>query len=149
MALGLAVATASAGAQEHVAEAGGDAAELEQLLQILAEETEVATRTRMNGDFVPGIVSVLTGEEMEALGFETVWEALSLVPGIQVARDILGTPTRVMGGLQFPFNSGNVKILLDGMPLSREDAGVNGIVLDTPVALVERIEVIRGPGSVV
>lgn len=140
-----------AGAQEvAVADSGSDdAAEMERLLQILEEETEVATRTRMNSDFVPGIVTVLQGDEMEALGFETVWEALEMVPGMQVARDLSGAPSLIMRGLQFPFNSGNVKVLIDGLSLSREDAGVNGIALDTPIALVERIEVIRGPGSVV
>jgi outer membrane receptor for ferrienterochelin and colicins len=123
--------------------------EAAQLMAILTEETAVATRTRMNGDFVPGIVTVLHGDELEALGVETVWEALSLVPGTQAVRDADGTPSVVMRGIDFPFNSGNVKVLLNSVPLSRESAGINGIVLLTPVALVDRIEVIRGPGSVV
>ena len=53
------------------------------LLAQLADETEIATKTKMNADFVPGTVSVLRGEDLEALGFETVWDALALVPGIQ------------------------------------------------------------------
>jgi outer membrane receptor for ferrienterochelin and colicins len=151
----LALAGPRAGAQvesPEMADASGAAAdeqELAFLLQILEEETEVATRSRMNSDYVPGIVTVLQGEELEALGVETVWEALSLVPGLQVVRSQTGAPSLTVRGLHFPFNSGNAKILVDSLPLNREDAGYNGIALDLPIDLVERVEVIRGPGSVV
>lgn len=123
--------------------------ELEGLLKILSEETAVATKTRMNGDYVPGIVTVLHGDEMAALGVRTVWDALSMVPGIEAVRDPVGVPSLVVRGIQFPFNSGNVKVLIDSMPATRDNAGFNSIVLDLPIQLVERIEVIRGPGSVV
>jgi outer membrane receptor protein involved in Fe transport len=123
--------------------------ELEDLVQILSEETAVATKTRMNGDFVPGIVTVLHGDELLALGIETVWEALALVPGMQAVRDPDATPSVIVRGVDFPFNSGNVKVLVNGVSLSRQNAGLNGIVLQIPIAEVERIEVIRGPGSVV
>ena len=124
-------------------------ADLLDLLKILNEETAVATRTRMNGDFVPGIVTVLHGDEMAALGARTVWDALSLVPGMEAVRDASGLPSVVVRGLQFPFNSGNVKVLIDSMPAARDNAGINSIILDVPIQLVDRIEVIRGPGSVV
>jgi outer membrane receptor for ferrienterochelin and colicins len=143
-----AAAAAQAPASTPLASAAeGD--DLAGLMAILSEETEVATRTRMNGDFVPGIVTVLHGEELEALGIETVGEALGLVPGLQSVRDTDGTPSVVVRGIDFPFNSGNVKVLINGVPLSRESAGINGVLLQTPVSQVERIEVIRGPGSVV
>lgn len=128
---------------------GADEAEMAALLDVLSEETDVATKTRMNGDFVPGIVTVLHGDELEAMGVETVGEALGLVPGIQAILDSSGTPSVLVRGVDFPFNSGNVKVLIDSVPLSRESAGINGILLQTPVGLVDRIEVIRGPGSVV
>jgi len=126
-----------------------DDAELEDLLKIVSEETEIATKTRMNGDYVPGIVSVLHGEELLALGARTVWDALSMVPGIEAVRDPSGVPSLVVRGIQFPFNSGNVKVLIDSMPAARDNAGINTVILDLPIQLVDRIEVIRGPGSVV
>jgi len=155
LAASLALAGARAGAQVESPEmadspaAASDEQELAFLLQILEEETEVATRSRMNSDYVPGIVTVLQGEELEALGVETVWEALALVPGLQVVRSQTGAPALTVRGLHFPFNSGNAKILVDSLPLNREDGGYNGIALDLPIDLVERVEVIRGPGSVV
>lgn len=126
-----------------------EADDAEALLAILSEETAVATRSRMNGDYVPGIVTVLHGSELSALGVRTVWDALSLVPGLEGVRDNEGLPSVIVRGMDFPFNSGNVKILIDSLPAARDGAGINGIVLDLPIELVERIEVIRGPGSVV
>lgn len=138
-----------AAAQEtQLASASTSDAELQNLLAILDQETEIATKTKMNSDFVPGIVTVLQGDELEALGVRTVWEALSLVPGIEAVRDATGAPSVVVRGIDFPFNSGNVKIMVDSVPLTREAAGVNGGVLLIPIEQVERIEVIRGPGSV-
>ncbi|HEV8269586.1 MAG TPA: TonB-dependent receptor, partial [Thermoanaerobaculia bacterium] len=136
------LAAGSARAQETTS------SEEAQLLAILSEETAIATKTRMNSDFVPGIVTVLHGDELEALGVETAWEALSLVPGMMAVRDNPGLPSVFVRGLDFPFNSGNVKVLVNSIPLSRESAGINGIALFIPVQLIDRIEVIRGPGSV-
>jgi outer membrane receptor for ferrienterochelin and colicins len=123
--------------------------ELAALLAVLQEETSVATKTRLNSDFVPGLVTVLHGDELLSMGAETVWDALSMVPGLYAVRDRGGTPSVIVRGTEFPFNSGNVKVLVNGVALSREAAGINGIVLQIPLQQVERIEVIRGPGSVV
>jgi iron complex outermembrane receptor protein len=122
--------------------------ELADLLSILEEETEIATKTRMNSDFVPGIVTVRSGDELEALGVRNAWEALSTIPGVQAVLDELGRPSVIVRGVPFPFNSGNIHILVNGVPLSREAAGVNGTVLFIPVEQIDRIEFIRGPGSV-
>ena len=135
-------------AQTPLAQTSEDA-ELIGLLKILKEETAVATKTRMNGDYVPGIVTVLRGDEMAAIGARTVWDALSMVPGIEAVRDAQGLPSVVVRGIQFPFNSGNVKVLIDSLGAARDNAGINSMALDLPIQLVDRIEVIRGPGSVV
>jgi iron complex outermembrane receptor protein len=150
-AVAVALAPPAAPGQEPSAPspAAAEGEELASLLALLDQETAVATKSRMNSDYVPGIVTVLDAEEMLALGFRTVWEALVLVPGIHALRDPNGSPTLMVRGLDFPFNSGNMKILIDSVPLSRDNVGINGAVLDLPLAMVERIEVIRGPGSVV
>ncbi len=124
-----------------------DRRQLEELLEVLDEETQVATKTKMNNDYVPGMVTVLHGDQLEALGAHTVGDALAMVPGIQVARPLAGEPTLKVRGLAFPFNAGNVKVMLNSVALSRESSGINTSVLLTPVAQVDRIEVIRGPGS--
>ena len=141
-------AAETAGTQMASASPSPDA-EVASLMAVLAEETAVATKTRMNSDSVPGLVTVLHGDEMLALGAETVWDALAFVPGLYMVRDRGGTPSVIVRGTEFPFNSGNVKILVNGIALSRENAGINGILLQIPIQQVDRVEVIRGPGSVV
>lgn len=123
--------------------------DLAELLSILQEETEVATKTRMNSDYVPGIVTVLHGDELEALGIATAWEALGLVPGIQAFRDARANGSTIVRGIDFPFNSGNILVLVNGISLNREDSGNMATALLIPVEQIDRIEVIRGPGSVV
>ena len=51
-----------------------------ELLATLSEETESASRSKQNADFVPGLVSVLQGDELALLGKRTVLDALTLVP---------------------------------------------------------------------
>ncbi len=131
------------------ARAQTDDKELEDLLSVVQQETQLATKTRMNSDYVPGIVTVLDGNDLEALGVTTAGEALGLIPGIIYQRDRNGVPNVIVRGLDFPFNSGNIQIQINGIPLVRADAGFNSAALLIPVEQIDRIEVIRGPGSVV
>ena len=118
-----------------------------ELLDALNEETTIATRSKQNADFVPGVVSVLQGEAMLALGKRTVLDALALMPGIEANRDVDGNATLRVRGFNFFFNSGNVKVLIDGLDMAAEASASNSGVLLMPMQQVERIEVIRGPGS--
>ncbi len=121
--------------------------ELNDLLKVINEETDLATRTRMNRDYVPGMLTVLDGDTLEALGCRTVLDALSLVPGMQTFREISGAPNISVRGIAFPFNAGNTRVLIDSVALSREDAGLNSAALLTPIEQVDRIEIVRGPSS--
>src|SRR5947209_8179722 len=107
----------------------GEEKELDDLLSIVKQETDVATKTRMNSDYVPGIVTVLEGDELEALGVTTVGEALGLVPGMNFVRDDRSTPLMIVRGLDFPFNSGNIQILVNSIPITRSDSGINTAAL--------------------
>jgi iron complex outermembrane receptor protein len=122
---------------------------LAELMSIVAQETDVATKTRMNSDYVPGMVTVLEGDDLEALGVATAGEALGLVPGIFAARTDRGDALAIVRGIDFQFNSGNILILIDSIPIVRADAAINSVALQMPVEQIERIEVIRGSGSIV
>ncbi len=118
-----------------------------ELLEALSEETEIASRSKQNADFVPGLVSVLQGDELALLGKRTVLDALTLVPGIEANVDLDGNATLRVRGFDFFFNSGNVKVMVDGLDMAAETSASNSAVLLMPIAQVDRIEVIRGPGS--
>ena len=74
----LALTAGGASAQES---SGQD--ELDQFLKLLEQQTSLATTTRLNADFVPGMLSVLDYEQMQRRGFRILWEALGSLPGVQ------------------------------------------------------------------
>lgn len=113
-----------------------------------SESTELATKNRLNADYVPGMVTVLNGRDLDALGMATVWEALTLIPGVMPTRDPRNELSVSVRGFSAPFNSGNIKILLNNVPMSREGSGLGSQVLALPIGQVARIEFIRGPGAV-
>lgn len=133
----------------HAATAQSEEKELADLLNIVQQETDVATKTRLNSDYVPGIVTVLEGDELEALGVRTAGEALGLVPGMESVMNDRASASVIVRGIDFPFNAGNTQVLLNGIPVARQDGGFNTSALLIPVEQIDRIEVIRGPGSVV
>lgn len=121
---------------------------LNELMAVVDEGTAVATQTRMNVDYVPGMVTVLEGSLLASLGARTVLDAMGLVPGVMSYVGNAGEPFLLVRGVAFPFNSGNVKVLVNSIAMSREGAGVSSSVMHMPIEQVERIEFVRGPGSV-
>lgn len=115
-----------------------------ELLAVLDEATELATKNRINVDYVPGIMTVLERAEMLALGVRTVADALTLIPGVLVERNGTGEMTLSIRGQGN--SNGTVKVLIDSVSMNTSDGAV--LIFDEmPVEQVERIEVIRGPGS--
>ncbi len=119
---------------------------LAELLDVLQEETEQATAARLNIDFVPGMMTVLHGEDLLEMGLATVLDALALVPGAQSTMTSFGQPQIIFRGAGRNFASSNAKLLLDGQSMN---SALNGqsTLLALPLELVDRIEVIRGPGA--
>ncbi len=129
--------------------AAGDDEELSSLLLLLDEETTIATKSRLNADYVPGMVNVLQGDELEARGLRTVWDALALVPGIDTSYDATGVRQIISRGVGRIYGSGNIKLLLNNISMNSSGYAQANMLLNMPVEQVERIEVIRGPGSAV
>jgi len=136
--------------QVYLTLASADATDgaLDDLLSILGKETEIATKTKMNIDFVPGMVTVLHGKDLLAQGVRTVFEAMKLVPGVDINIAGDGQTQLIFRGLGQVFGSGKVKVLVNGVPFSNSftaQTSLNTIVIEQ----VDRIEVIRGPGSAI
>ncbi|MCB1909117.1 MAG: TonB-dependent receptor [Rhodocyclaceae bacterium] len=126
---------------------GDDDTELLALLDLLHEQTMIATKTRMNADYVPGMVTVLHGEDMRIRGLATVRDALGQVAGFHVTVNNVGDARAIVRGVGATLNASNLKILLDGVAVNRATDGSADWVLRLPLSQIERIEVIRGPGS--
>ena len=124
-----------------------DEEEMAALMALLNAETNVATQNKMNADFVPGAVSVLHGDDMRKLGARNVAEGLGRVPGLYVTEGNSGEYRVQVRGVGTTLFGSNIKILLDGMPMNSAVSGAAGAVLRIPIEQIERIEVVRGPGS--
>lgn len=111
--------------------------------------TEIATKTRMDADLVPGMVTVLKGEDLESKGIRTVFEALSLVPGLMTSINSVGDEYVMVRGIGGGFFSGNMKLMLDGVVVNDILTASGFVLYQIPVAQIETIEIIRGPGSVI
>jgi vitamin B12 transporter len=110
----------------------------------LAPVTVTATRLPVTRGGTPAAITVITGEELRARGITRLTDALRDVPGASVVQSgSFGSQTAVFlrGG-----ESDYTKVLVDGVPVN--DAGGAIDLAHLSVADVERIEIVRGPASV-
>jgi iron complex outermembrane receptor protein len=131
------------------AQDSSDQEELNQLLNLLEQQTTLATKTRLNADFVPGMLSVFNAEQLQRRGFRTVWEALGSLPGVTTSMDETGMRSLSVRGIGELFEPSKIKLLLNGVAVNASASATTGTLLDTPVEQVERIEFVRGPGSAI
>lgn len=134
----LAGAAALAAPAVHAQESGRDTA------TVLAPVVVTATRLPV-AEQAPSITStVLTGQELREKQITTLQDALQLVPGVLAVRSgSYGGQTSlfVRGG-----QSDYVQVLVDGAPVN--DPGGFLDIADIGIDNVDRIEVVRGPASV-
>ena len=121
---------------------------LADLFSALQTETDIATKTKMNVDFVPGMVSVLRGADLRAKGVRYLHEALELIPGIEVSISGEGQHSYIFRGIGKSFSSGKTKMLLNNAPMNAA-MSASSTLSAIPIENVDRIEVVRGPSSAV
>lgn len=112
-----------------------------------AQQIETATRTSTPISQVGSSVSVVTSEQIAQRGITSVADALRLLPGVDVVQ--AGNPGSVTSVFIRGATSEHTKVLLDGIPMN--DPITTGRLFDfSALAIdnIERIEIIRGPQSV-
>ena len=103
-----------------------------------------ATRSPLAAGRAPSTVSVITGEALRAQGITTVTDALRQVPGLVLAQaGSYGTATSlfIRGG-----ESKFTKVLVDGVAVNDAGGAFDFATLTTDN--IDRIEIVRGPASV-
>jgi outer membrane cobalamin receptor len=126
--------------EEPAEEASGDE---------LQEVVVTASRVERSAASEPVSVHVIDAEELEHAGTLTLGDALRWVPGIDIsggaAFGAASRTTALLLGLPAQYSL----ILVDGQR-TKSDHIHTGVNLELiPVSSIERIEVVRGPGSVV
>ncbi len=108
----------------------------------------IATGNRQPLRRAPAVASVVTREDILALGARDLDEALAGVPGLHVAySSLVFNPIYSFRGNFTQYNP-QVLLLVNGIPVTSIFAGDRGSVWGgMSVDNIERIEIIRGPGS--
>jgi iron complex outermembrane recepter protein len=117
---------------------------LEDLLNI---DVSVASCKGLSIRESPGIISVVTREDIVNSGARDLQDALRLVPGFEFGMDVTGVTGIGLRG--FWGIEGKILVMVDGQELNELLYSTfwigNHILLDQ----VEKIEIIRGPGSAI
>ena len=123
------------------------AIDLEALLNMKVITASKASETLSDA---PGVMSVVSRDELRRFGGVTLREVLSRVPGLMPTTSYF-TDRSVMAarGDQTKINGGHVLMLINGRPTREvlEGGLVSDLLESFPVNVLERIEVVRGPGS--
>ncbi len=98
----------------------------------------------------PSVASMITKEEIEAMGATTLDEILETVPGLHVYPSGLNIfcPIWSIRGIQSKINP-QALLLMNGIPLTQNYNGGRPWVYRMPVSMISRVEIVRGPGSAV
>lgn len=115
---------------------------LEQLMNI---NVSVASQLPSTSRESPGIITVITADEIKKTGVQDLMQVLQQVPGFDFGVDVEG----VIGiGVRGNWaHEGKALLLWDGMELNEDLYATLQFVHHYPIDRVKQIEIIRGPGS--
>jgi len=103
----------------------------------------IASRRAEPIDKAPAVAEIITKEDLERSGVRTLGEALSMLPGFYMSFKEWGSQPYLRGV------SNSILFLYDSVPLTSDNTKtINPLDEELSLYHIERIEVIRGPGSV-
>lgn len=113
-------------------------------------EISIATGNSTPLDRVPAAAAVITASEIQAMGARNLNEVLETVPGLHVALSSLSRLDSVYSirGIHTGFNP-QVLLMMNGIPVQYNVQGSKPTLFRLPITSIDRVEVIRGPGSAV
>jgi iron complex outermembrane recepter protein len=117
---------------------------LEDLLNI---KVTVASKSELTLRETPGIVTIVTDEDIKKWGARDLVDVLRRVPGIDFAMDVQSVIGMGMRG--FWGHEGKILLLWDGIQMNETLFATTQFGNRYPVNSIKRIEIIRGPGSAI
>ena len=118
------------------------------LLNDLNNISEISTKTKLNINKTPSIISILHADRLKKLGIVNLFDALGTVPGIQTSIGAGGAKQINMRGNR-SLARDKIKLMINGISINNETLGGSFLYLDMPIENIERIEIIRGPASTI
>ncbi len=122
---------------------------LEQLMQVPVPEVESASKFEQKATEAPAEVTVINSDEIKRYGWRTLGDLLATVPGFYVYYDRDYDYVGV-SGVNLGDANNRILVMVNGHRINNDlndSAAVDtSFILD--VDLIDRVEIIRGPGSV-
>lgn len=121
------------------------------LEQLLNMSVSVASKSDQKISDAPGAVSVLSKDDLNRFGGTTLKDILVRVPGLAFSTVYMTDRSMIASrGDQVPNASCHMLLLINGRPVRETlEGGIKSEIYESfPVSIIEKIEVIRGPGSV-
>ena len=122
----------------------------QELIQAFGEQptVSIATGQRQLLSRAPAVASVITAEDIARNGASSLDETLQWVPGLYVARGQQADVSYVIRGINHNRYNPQVLMMYNGVPQRSPYLGNRGDMQGTlPIDHIQRIEIIRGPGS--
>lgn len=119
--------------------------DIEDLMNLVVE---TATKTEQTVEEAPAIVTVITSNDIKNMGARELVDVLQFVPGFEVSKSVTGEILVGVRGVKDPRYSCKLLLLEDGVSVNEIFYGASvhlGYKYD--LENIERIEIIRGPGS--
>ncbi|ATC95737.1 hemoglobin/transferrin/lactoferrin receptor protein [Pseudoalteromonas tunicata] len=116
--------------------------------ELLAVNIELASKTSETLQSVPSTVTVISKQQIENLAVNNAYDLINFIPGFQSTRgDWVGAvPKEHARGVYL--DSGNLLVMINGERLNEFSFGKASVYTPfIPTSILEKVEVIRGPGS--
>jgi outer membrane cobalamin receptor len=114
---------------------------------LLNSEVDIATIKAQTTRETAGIVTVITREEIVNSGARDLVDILAMVPGFSFGVDVQGTVDIGVRGNWG--HEGKTLLLVDGQEMNELLYSTNALGNHYPVDQIQRVEIIRGPGSAI
>jgi outer membrane receptor protein involved in Fe transport len=116
---------------------------IEELMNV---EVVSATKTRIRISEAPSTIVSITGKEIEEMGVRTLSDVLKMMTSIQILNRRNGRDMVWIRGVTTGYNT-KVLLLIDGIPRREAILGEWSTDEEIQINNIERVEIIRGPGS--
>ena len=115
--------------------------------ELLKMKTSVASKTELTQRETPGIITVVTENEIKKSGARDLIDVLRLVPGFDFGYDVAGVIGIGMRGNWV--HEGKLLLMIDNQEINDLYYYNNALGNHFDVQQIKRIEIIRGPGSAI
>ncbi len=122
-------------------------AQPESLADLIYMGVSVASKKTESIYEAPGVVSVITSQDIADLPAETLYDVLKTIPGVTVTESFFGYTAISFRGIKETHYNNRTLLLLNGTPIRDVIVGTHWLEA-IPASVIEKIEIIRGPGSV-